>query len=338
MAMRIGGAGRDAAPAGASTLAPLQRDVGPAARPAADVEDRADRLGALLHVEQPEVAAPLRGRAGVRGDPGPGVVDRQRDAGLGRAVANDDRRLAVLDRVGERLLGDAEDRQLDVGRRPRPVGALEADLAAGQPLDPQDQPVERRPNAEVVEDRQAQVAADRAQPVGDRAARCSAPSVSPAVSRRRTSSVSSWSASSWMSAASRARSASVAATIRSRWSCARVARRASGRTVNRPAGDRDRPEPQRERRRCTGLVSVARANSGVAPATAYSVDCEEAAARRCRALRRPLGSSGPAAARPGTSGIAPIDTQRRLGPVPRGPFDGEDDAERDRTDGAAPPR
>ena len=46
------------------------------------------------------------------------------------------------------------------------VGPFEADLAAGQALDPEDQPVERRPDAEVVEDRQAQVAADRAQPVG----------------------------------------------------------------------------------------------------------------------------------------------------------------------------
>ena len=51
-----------------------------AGRPAADVEDRADRLGALLHVEQPEVAGSLGARAGVGRDAGPGVVDRQRGA------------------------------------------------------------------------------------------------------------------------------------------------------------------------------------------------------------------------------------------------------------------
>ena len=73
----------------------------------------------------------------------------------------------MLDRVGQRLLGDPEERELDVGRRPRAVGALEADLAAGQALDPQDEPVERRPDAEVVEDRQAQVAADRPQSIRD---------------------------------------------------------------------------------------------------------------------------------------------------------------------------
>ena len=87
-----------------------------------------------------------------------------------RPVADDDRRLAVLDGVRERLLGDPEERQLDVGRRPGPVGPLEADLAAGETLDPEHEPVERRPDAEVVEDRQPEVAADRPEPVGDRPA------------------------------------------------------------------------------------------------------------------------------------------------------------------------
>ena len=142
--------------------------MGAAGRPAPDVEDRADRLGPLLHVEQPEVAGPLGRLAGVGLDPGAGVVDRQRrPVGRGR-VADDDRRPAVLDRVRQRLLGDPEEGQLDVGRRTRAVGPLEADLAAGEPLDAQDEPVERRPDAEVVEDRQAQVAADRPQPVGHR--------------------------------------------------------------------------------------------------------------------------------------------------------------------------
>ena len=73
----------------------------------------------------------------------------------------------MLDRVGQGLLGDPEERELDVRRRPRAVGALEADLAAGEALDPEDEPVERRPDAQVVEDRQPQVAADRPQPVRD---------------------------------------------------------------------------------------------------------------------------------------------------------------------------
>ena len=141
----------------------------------------------------------------------------------------------MLDGVRERLLGDPEDRQLDVGRRPGVVGPLEADLAAGEPLDPEDEPVERRPDAEVVEDRQPEVAADRPEPVGDGPADLRA-LLSPDASSRRTSSVSSWSASSWMSAASRARSASVAATTRSRWSWAR--RREPGQRPDRePAGD-----------------------------------------------------------------------------------------------------
>ena len=80
-----------------------------------------------------------------------------------------------------------------------------------------------------------------------------------------------------MSAATRARSASVAATTRSRWSWARVASRASGRTVNRPA-TRIRPIHSANGKRY-GLVSVARATSGVAPAIANSVDFEEPAAR-----------------------------------------------------------
>ena len=75
----------------------------------------------------------------------------------------------MLDRIGQRLLRDPEERQLDIGRRPGAVGALQADLATGQPLDAQDEPVEGGPDAQVVEDRQAQVAADRPQSIGDRA-------------------------------------------------------------------------------------------------------------------------------------------------------------------------
>ncbi len=74
----------------------------------------------------------------------------------------------MLDRVRKRLLGDPEEGQLDIGRRSRAIRALEADLATGQTLDAQDEPVERRPDPQIVEDRQAQVAADGPQPIGDR--------------------------------------------------------------------------------------------------------------------------------------------------------------------------
>ena len=169
----------------------------------------------------------------VGGDPGAGVVDRQRRARRGRAVADDDRRLAVLDRVGERLLGDPEERQLDVGRRPRAVGALEPDLAAGQPLDPQDEPVEGRPDAEVVEDRQPQVAADRPQPVGRRSARSRRPP------RRRPPRAGGRAASAPGARRRGCRPRPAPAPPRSprrpgrAGACARVASRASGRTVSR---------------------------------------------------------------------------------------------------------
>ena len=73
----------------------------------------------------------------------------------------------MLDRVGQRLLRDAEEGELDVRRRPGAVRAFEADLASGQALDPDDEPVERGPDAQVVEDRQPQVAADRPQSIRD---------------------------------------------------------------------------------------------------------------------------------------------------------------------------
>ncbi len=48
-----------------------------AGRPAPDIEDRADGLGPLLHVEQAEVAGPVGAFAGVGLDAGTRVVDRQ---------------------------------------------------------------------------------------------------------------------------------------------------------------------------------------------------------------------------------------------------------------------
>ena len=71
----------------------------------------------------------------------------------------------MLDRIRQCLLGDPEERELDIGRRACPVGALEPDLAAGEAFDAQHEPVERRPDAEVVEDRQSQVATDGSQPI-----------------------------------------------------------------------------------------------------------------------------------------------------------------------------
>ena len=49
---------------------------------------------------------------------------------------------------------------------------VRAGLRHREALDPQDQPIERGPDAQVVEDRQPQVAADGAQPVPRRSGRC----------------------------------------------------------------------------------------------------------------------------------------------------------------------
>ena len=112
-----------------------------------------------------------------------------------------------------------------------------------------------------------------------------------------------------MSAASRARSASVAATTRSRWRVARVARRARGRTVNRPATNtaRSQPsngqkygarsDPQREQRASRRRRRARSSGAGHPRPTVPP------ARRRSR-------SSGPAAASPGSSGIDPINAQR----------------------------
>src|SRR5215203_334110 len=95
-----------------SPRAPLEGHVGSAGGPALDVEDRPDLLGPLGHVQEPEPAGLLSVGRCLVGDPGTGIVDRERDPARGRAVAHDDRRPAMLDSVRERLLGDPEDREL----------------------------------------------------------------------------------------------------------------------------------------------------------------------------------------------------------------------------------
>ena len=229
--------------------------------------------------------APLGDRAGVRLDPGPGVVDRQRGAGVRRAVAHDDRRLAVLDGVRERLLGDPEERQLDVGRRPRAVRALEADLAAGEPLDPEHEPVERRPDAEIVEDRQPQVAADRPEPVGDRPGELRALLVAgrleaPDEQRQLLEGVVMDVGGEAGPLRFRGRDDEVALELG-----------AAGDACQRPDGE-PRPRPTNaisqieERQSSPALWSVASANIGVAPATANSADSRTSAARRRRRPQR----------------------------------------------------
>jgi hypothetical protein len=55
-----------------------------------------------------------------------GIVNGQRHPTIGAdVVADGDRRATMLDRVGERLLRDAEDGELDGGGRSRLIGALE---------------------------------------------------------------------------------------------------------------------------------------------------------------------------------------------------------------------
>ena len=75
--------------------------------------------------------------------------------------------------------------------------------------------------------------------------------------------------------------------------------REAGQWANGEAsGEGDRAEPEARSARCTACRSVARANSGVAPASANSVDWRS---RRVEVptARSPLKSIGPAAARPG---------------------------------------
>ena len=100
-----------------------------------DVEkERADLLRALLHVRHPEMAAGERGlgRPGV--DPRSGVVDGERDtAGLVHVVADGDRCPAVLDRVRQRLLRDAEDGNILTTShgRSRPANCVQSRFAPG---------------------------------------------------------------------------------------------------------------------------------------------------------------------------------------------------------------
>ena len=85
-------------------------------------------------------------------------------AGLG-AKADRDRRAAVLDGVGDGLLRDAVEPELDVVRQPllSVVAEVDVDPRCGPHL--ADERLERGREPEVVDDRQAEVGADRPQPV-----------------------------------------------------------------------------------------------------------------------------------------------------------------------------
>src|SRR5450759_5863256 len=155
---------------GGSVRSPLEADVGAAARPRAHVENGVDLLGALAHVQEAEPAGMLGEVRRARRDARAGVVDGEHDAVLGRVVAHDDRRLPVPGRVRQPLLGHPEEGQLHVRRRPDPVAPLKTDLTAGEHLDPPDQPVEGGADPEVIQDREAEVAADRPQALDHAAA------------------------------------------------------------------------------------------------------------------------------------------------------------------------
>ena len=152
----------------------------------------------LSRPKWPPAVAPSRA-SGV--DARPGVVDRQRHPGRCRPVADDDRWPAVLDGVGERLLGDAEDGQLDLRGRARAVGrsrrtsppasrSMRSTSQSRAGPTPRSSRIGRRRSPQISRSRSAMARA------------WAAPSASPAASSRRTSRVRSWSASSWRSAAS----------------------------------------------------------------------------------------------------------------------------------------
>ena len=109
------------------------------------------------------------------------VVDREGGAARDRPEAHEDRRPAVLDRVRQRLLGYAEEGQLDVGWQSRPITPLQADFAAGHPLHAAHEPLERRADAQVVEDREAELAGQRSDPLGDPAAGLGSLGVAPSL-------------------------------------------------------------------------------------------------------------------------------------------------------------
>ncbi len=73
----------------------------------------------------------------------------------------------MADRVGHGLLGDAEGRQLHLRRRS--AGSLPArgDVDAGQAVDSRRQPLQRRAHAEVVEQREPEVAGHLPELIGD---------------------------------------------------------------------------------------------------------------------------------------------------------------------------
>ena len=109
-------------------------------------------------------------------------------------------------------------------------------------------------------------------------------------------------------------------------------REARERADREPAGD-NRMTTHNANGATYGLVSVARATSGVTPATAYSVDSRRRPLVGAVPCRRP-GWIGPAAARPGMSGIAPSRDPAGWAGPDETLVDGQADPERHRTDGA----
>lgn len=123
------------------------------------------------------MAGPARNGRGVEGDPAALIRDHEGRTMRTGGIPDHDRRSAVGDGVGKGLLRHPKHGELDVRRRAAGVRSLEADLPARCLADAGHEPFERRPGAQLVEDREAKVPADFPEAVGDRSRERSGASV-----------------------------------------------------------------------------------------------------------------------------------------------------------------
>jgi hypothetical protein len=144
---------------------PIEPDASPAAGPFGDLQRSADLLGALSHAQQPHVAFGRRSCEHRYGNTRAGVIDLESHTFSLNVEGDGDRRPAVLHGVGEPLLGDTEHDEFYVGRKPFLTVDLEGDSTADQRLEFGYERMDGRPQAQVVEDGQAQVGADGAEPL-----------------------------------------------------------------------------------------------------------------------------------------------------------------------------
>src|SRR5258706_13860586 len=127
----------------------LDDKTGAAARKL-DRQPAAMRLGALAHRRQAPAAAARAARPDRIGEAAPVILDAQPEAArvLGEAAVPRAAR-AVLGGVGERFLGDAQQRQLRIARQALiDAGPAQASLPPGARAELRDVPPPRRRDAE----------------------------------------------------------------------------------------------------------------------------------------------------------------------------------------------